>query len=283
MPIISGSIGRCLFTAAFCLSQFDRYFLHRRFRVARTATVYVTLFTGFRFRTTIRWIGKWYQRWNCAIRCNAGEWTDLRTWNGELSEVRERWNVEWTFLIRVEFIPDRDIWKTVTSNVHRYSLDFLAIFSSKCCSTNDCHVKRHTFCMSKCLGVMILHPRKNVDRKLVFSASEAAMIFLQKGDAWGRIFGYLNWVAKVFPESTDYRELRESTERYNAYIRVNDRENRSTTSMIKSHAIVFCYTVIEHRRWTISIVRSKSWASFSRYVFQEDARNERRTRHIISM
>lgn len=51
-------------------------------------------------------------------------------------------------------------------------------------------------------------------------ASEISLVFLKKGDAWGRIFGYLNWVAKVFSETTDYRVLRATTERFNECIKV---------------------------------------------------------------
>lgn len=111
-------------------------------------------------------------------------------------------------------------------------------------------------------------------------ASEAAMVFLKNGDAFGRMFGYLNWVAKVFPETSDYRMLRASAVRFNECIKVNDRYRctKFSNSLKNNFKIEIgsCW-------WTVSDIRSESWTPFSRYVFQKDGRNKRRYEHLLRL
>lgn len=128
----------------------------------------------------------------------------------------------------------RNIWKMVTSNVPPYLLRSSEIVFPKYCSMNDWHVKGNTFYMSKNLLKGLIAFFRNlirlIHRPFQSRASEAAMIFLKNGDAFGRMFGYLNWVAKVFPEISDYRMLRASAERFHECIKVNDRSRCTNTS-----------------------------------------------------
>lgn len=46
--------------------------------------------------------------------------------------------------------------------------------------------------------------------KVLSRARRSGYAFLQKSDDWGRLFSYVEWTAKVFPNLTDFNELKSS-------------------------------------------------------------------------
>lgn len=51
-------------------------------------------------------------------------------------------------------------------------------------------------------------------------ASEQAYVFMRKADDWGRMFSYVELIAKVFPKLSDYDLLRNSAQDMYANVKV---------------------------------------------------------------
>lgn len=55
---------------------------------------------------------------------------------------------------------------------------------------------------------------------LIRRASEHAYVFMRKSDDWGRMFSYVEMIAKIFPKISDYDLLRRSAQDMYASVKV---------------------------------------------------------------
>lgn len=51
-----------------------------------------------------------------------------------------------------------------------------------------------------------------------------ALRFQRKGDLYGKLFSVVQWVAKLFPDSSDYTDIRGSSNKLHAYFNVSKDE-----------------------------------------------------------
>lgn len=47
-----------------------------------------------------------------------------------------------------------------------------------------------------------------------------ALRFQRKGDLYGKLFSVVQWVAKLFPDSSDYTDIRGSSNKLHAFFKV---------------------------------------------------------------
>lgn len=85
---------------------------------------------------------------------------------------------------------------------------------------------------------------------LICRASEHAFVFLRKGDDWGRMFSYVEMIAKIFPKTSDYDLLRKSALDMYASIKVIEvrPDHRGKLTRTPLPIIFFIFRFIESFR-----------------------------------
>lgn len=83
---------------------------------------------------------------------------------------------------------------------------------------------------------------------------EHAILFVKKGDDWGRMFSYVEMIAKVFPKFSDFDILRQSSQ--DLYYTIKVRENLPMVSRQKKKYVSF----------VSSVCRKSSMISSSRLI-----------------
>lgn len=54
----------------------------------------------------------------------------------------------------------------------------------------------------------------------IYRASVHAYEFVSKGDGWGRMFGYVEWIPKVFPKFSEFELLRNTAMKFYDWVKV---------------------------------------------------------------